>query len=223
MVEKEERSPTQMLAALVAAREAEGTRVARVLHNEVGQLLSVVGLQLDVLKHDLQARVPEIAARTAEIQQLLERAITQVRGLSSELNPAIVERGGLQFALERLCGKYRDKFKGSLRLQYDQTIRVPLAAGNAIYKICELALENAVTHAKATQIEVLARPADGGTTVEIRDNGCGFEPQQVSVKSSGLGLILMAHHGLQGGVQYTLKSTTGKGTVIKIHLRAPDK
>ncbi len=213
-----------MLIALVTSREMEGTRVARVLHDEVGQVLSAVGLQLDVLKLDMQGRIPEIASRTAEIQQLLERAITQVRGLSYELNPAIVERAGLQFALERLCDKYRDMFKGNLRLLYDQSIRVPLAAGNAIYKICEQALENAVTHSQATQIEVLARPASGGTIVEIRDNGCGFDPERLDSKSSGLGLILMAHHGLQAGVQYILKSARGKGTVVKIQYSgAPGK
>src|SRR5258706_14403153 len=144
-----------MLISLVTSREQDGTRGARVLHDEVGQVLSAVGLQLDVLRLDLQDKVPEIMARTAEIQQMLELAITQVRGLSFELNPAIVERAGLQFAMERLCGKYRDQFRGNLRLQYDQGIRVPLAAGNAIYKISELALENALVHAQATMIEVV--------------------------------------------------------------------
>lgn len=222
-MEQEKHSATQMLIALVTSREVEGSRAARILHDEVGQLLSAVGLQLDVLKFDMQGRVPEISARTAEIQEILERAITVVRGLSYELNPAIVERAGLQFAMERLCGKYRGLFRGHLRLLYDPTIRVPLAAGNAIYKITELALENAVTHASATEIEVLARPVAGGTTVEIRDNGRGFDPKILTPKSSGIGLILMAHHGRQAGVQYRLKSATGKGTCIKTHFRAPDK
>ena len=212
-----------MLIALVTSREVEGTRAARILHDEVGQVLSAVGLQLDVLRLDLQDRVPEITARTGEIQQMLELAITQVRGLSYELNPAIVERAGLQFAMERLCGRFRDIFSGNLRLLYDQSIRVPLTAGNAIYKISELALENAVSHAEATQIEVLARPASGGITVEVRDNGQGFDPEKVNPESFGLGLMLMAHHGLQSGVQYSLKSLPGKGTVVRMHYRTPNR
>lgn len=212
-----------MLIALVTARELEGTRVAQILHDEVGQVLSAVGLHLDVLRLDMQDRVPEITVRTAEIQQMLELAITQVRGLSYELNPAIVERAGLQFALERLCGKYREMFSGSLRLLYDNAIRVPLTVGNAIYKISELALENAVAHAQATQIEVLARPASGGTTVDIRDNGRGFDPEKLNPESSGLGLMLMGHHGLQSGVQFKLKSSPRIGTVVKIHYRTPSK
>ena len=212
-----------MFIALAASRELEGARVARILHDEVGQVLSAVGLHLDVLRLDLQDRVPEITARTGEIQQMLELAMTQVRGLSYELNPAIVERAGLQFALERLCGKYRETFRGNLRLQYDNAIRVPLTVGNAIYKISELALENAVAHARATQIEVVARPANSGTTVEIRDNGRGFDPEKLNPESSGLGLMLMEHHGLQPGVQFKLKSSPGIGTVVKIHYRTPNK
>ena len=208
-----------MLIALVTSREMQGTRVARVLHDEVGQILSAVGLQLDVLKLDMQDRVPEISGRTAEIQQLLERAITQVRGLSYELNPAIVERAGLQFALERLCEKCRDEFKGNLRLKYDHSIRVPLAAGNAIYRIFEGALENAVRHSQATKIDVLARLTGTGPAFEIRDNGRGFDPENIDPDSAGLGLILMTHHGLQAGLQYTLRSGIGKGTVIRIHIR----
>ena len=222
-MEKNERSPAQMLIALLTSRELEGTRVARVLHDEVGQVLSAVGLQLAVLRLDLEDRVPEIGLRTGEIQQMLERAMTQVRGLSYELNPAIVEKAGLQFALERLCGKYREMFNGSLRLRYDNAIRVPPAAGNAIYKICELAVENAVAHSRATKIEIQARPASGGTMVDIRDNGCGFDPEKLNPDSSGLGLMMMEHHGLQPGVQFKLKSSPGIGTVVKIHYRTPVK
>ncbi len=212
-----------MLIAMVTSREQDGARAARVLHDEVGQVLSAVGLQLDVLRMDFQARVPEITARTAEIQEMLERAMTQVRGLSYELNPAIVERAGLQFAMERLCSKYRDQFKGTLRLTYDHSIRAPFTVGNAIYKICELALDNAVAHSVATQIEVVARPSARGATVEVRDNGKGFNTENLPPESSGMGLMLMAHHALQAGVQRKLKSVPGKGTTVKIIYRTTVK
>jgi signal transduction histidine kinase len=222
-VNKEDRTAAQVLIAIVASNEMQGTRVSRVLHDEVGQILSAVGLQLGVLKLDLQDRIPEIGQRTAEIQQMLERAITQVRGLSYELNPAIVERAGLQFALERLCDKYRGVFTGNLHLQYGPNIRVPLSAGNAVYRISEQALQNAVTHSQAARIEVLASHVDGGTTFEIRDNGCGFDPKKLNPNSARLGLTLMAHHGLRAGIQYTLSSGIGKGTVVKVHVPTEDQ
>ena len=66
---------TRMLVSTINAREMESDRVSRTLHDEVGQVLSAVGLQLDVLKLDFQDRIPEIAERTVEIQKMLDRAV----------------------------------------------------------------------------------------------------------------------------------------------------
>ena len=143
--------------------------------------------------------------------------------MSYELNPAIVERAGLQFAMERLCGKFRDQFNGVLRLQYDPTVRIPLPAGNAIHKITELALDNALTHAHAKQIDVLVKAGRGAARVEIRDNGKGFDSKNPGPKSIGLGLMLMEHHAQRSGVQYTLSSAPGKGTIVRIRHTAARK
>src|SRR6185295_11298799 len=96
---------TRMLVSTINAREVESDRVSRTLHDEVGQVLSAVGLQLDVLRLDFQKQAPEIAPRTIEIQKMLDLAMSQVRTLSYDLNPAVVERVGLQNALDRLVGR----------------------------------------------------------------------------------------------------------------------
>src|SRR5438874_2170620 len=97
------------LAAL-DRQQTERGRLARRLHDEAAQILSGAGLQLDILKMDLQEQVPGISGRTAEIQDLLERVVTQIRELSYELNPDIADRAGLQPALELLAGRYRHSF-----------------------------------------------------------------------------------------------------------------
>ena len=130
-MEDPQRSPAQALLDLVHAQEAEVARIARVLHDEVSQVLSAVGLQLDVLRMDYQASAPELAARTAEIQQMLEVAINQVRDLSHDLNPSIVERAGLQFALSRLVGRCRKPGEAPIRLLYDSTVRLPQPSPSA--------------------------------------------------------------------------------------------
>src|SRR5208283_2411978 len=79
------------LVALINERQREMTRVSRVLHDSVGQVLSAVGLQLDVMRMDFERAAPGIVARTAEIQQMLEAVIGELRELSYELNPSIVE------------------------------------------------------------------------------------------------------------------------------------
>lgn len=216
----EGRSLQQMLVSLVHDRETEMARVARILHDDVGQVLSAIGLQLDVLRMDFSAEAPGIADRVAEIQRLLESAIDRVRDLSFELNPATVERAGLQFALERLIGRARDGYAGTLRLLYDSSVRLPLTAAMGAYRIVEFAIDNAVRHSGATQIEVLARPSGAGFAIEVRDNGAGFAPEAPAQDSLGLGLMFMDLHARRAALELVVDSRPGRGTIIRIYHRA---
>ena len=214
---------TRMLVSTINAREVESNRVSRTLHDEVGQVLSAVGLQLDVLKLDFQNAAPELVGRVNEIQELLDQAMRRVRTLSYDLNPAVVERAGLQFALDRLVGRYRDRYAGSLRFLFHPAARVPLPVGNAWYKITEHALENSVKHASAPRIEVQVKPGSNATYVlEIRDNGVGFSLMDAKIRSSGLGLLLMEHYAAQAAVDLTVKSTPGKGTIVRTSCKIAD-
>jgi len=215
------RSLADMLATMVEYRENELARVSRLLHDEVGQVLSAVGLHLEALRLDFESRAPEIAGRTAEIQGILEQAVALVRNLSYELNPAIVERAGLAFALDRLAGRLRGKFKGTLRLLHEPNAHVPAPAGTAFYKIAELAVENAIIHSDCTLIEVLVRRTKAGVALEVRDNGKGFNVQAACEEQAGLGLTLMEHYGREAGLQYSIESTLGKGTTVRAALPSP--
>jgi signal transduction histidine kinase len=214
MVESQ-RFLTRMLVSAINAREQESDRVSRRLHDEVGQVLSAVGLQLDALKLEFQERVPEIVEATQNIQGMLEQAMKEVRALSYDLNPAVVERVGLQYAMDRLVGRFRDRFSGSLRFLYDSSVRLPLDIANAWYKITEHALDNAVQHANATKIEVHVRPTGKAMILEIRDNGAGFSVSDVKAKSAGLGLLLMEHYATQADLDLQQTSEPGRGTVIR--------
>jgi signal transduction histidine kinase len=205
----------RMIVSMINAREVESNRVSRLLHDEVGQVLSAVGLQLDVLKLDFREQLPEIVERIHEIQKMLDQAVTQVRALSYDLNPAVVERAGLQPALDRLVGRMRGEFSGSIRFLFDTSVRVPLQIANAWYKIAELALENAVKHSGAAKIEIHVKSAQKSTAMEIRDNGSGFSIVEAKLKPVGLGLLLMEHYSTQAPVVIDIKSTPGKGTIVR--------
>lgn len=204
-----------MIVSIINARDIESNRVSRLLHDDVGQVLTGVGLLLDVLKLDFRDQVPELVDRVNEIQKSLDHAVRQVRSLSYDLNPSVVERAGLQMALDRLIGRYRERFTGSLRYLYDSSVRVPISIGNAWYKIAELALENAITHAGATRIEVHIHRAQNKVMIEIRDNGKGFSPLEVKINPKGLGLLLIEHYAAQTPMEVDIKSASGKGTVIR--------
>jgi signal transduction histidine kinase len=216
---------TRMLVSAINAREQESDRVSRILHDEVGQVLSAVGLQLDALKLDYQDQVPDIVASTNKVQAMLEQAMSEVRALSYDLNPAVVERVGLQFALDRLIGRFRNRFPGSLRFLFDSSVRVPLNVGNAWYKIAEHAIENAIRHSQAGKIEVHVRPTAKSIALEVRDNGLGFSLLDAKLQSAGLGLLLMEHYAAQTGLDLQIVTEPGKGTSVKscYEVTAPQK
>lgn len=217
----EGRSLANMLVAVLQAREAEAARVSRVLHDEVGQVLSAVGLQLTVLRMDHQQELPALTARTQEIQDLLERAVTKIRSLSYELHSAVVERAGLSFAMDRLMGQFRTHYTGTLRAQIDPQVHVPLPVGNVFYTIAERALDNAVRHAQAHEIQCRLKRAANHATLEIRDNGVGFSIQNIAEKPVGLGLLLMRFDAQRAGVELTVRSEPGGGTLVRAIYRQP--
>ena len=205
----------RMIVSTINAREVESNRVSRFLHDEVGQVLTAVGLQMDVLKLDFRAQLPEITERIHEIQKVLDQAVQQVRALSYELNPGIVERAGLHSALDRLIGRFRERFAGSIRFLFDSSARIPIAAGNAWYKIAELALDNAIKHSGATSIEVHVKSTPRAAILEIRDNGAGFSLMDAKLKPAGLGLLLIEHYATQAPITIDMQTASGKGTLVR--------
>jgi signal transduction histidine kinase len=204
----------RLIVSTINAQEVESNRVSRLLHDEVGQVLTAVGFMLHVLKLDYKTQ-PDLIERLTEIQTVLDKTVQQVRSLSYDLNPSIVERAGLQMALDRLIGRYREKFAGSIRYLYDSSVRVPLPVGNSWYKIAELALENSIRHASAGRIEVHVKRSQKDLTLEVRDNGKGFSPEEASQSPKGIGLLMMEHYSSQAPISVSLKSTPGKGTSVR--------
>ncbi|MCX6623744.1 MAG: histidine kinase [Acidobacteria bacterium] len=205
-----------LLIGLINKQEVQLHRVSRILHDDVGQVLSAVGFQLDALRYDLQQQTPELAPRIPEIQDILEQAMEHVRDLSYELHPGIVEKAGLQAALDRLAGRFRSPASGSIRMMFDASLRLPLPVANAFYKVAEVGLSNVARHAVATQTEVLVKASGKGASLEIRDNGIGFDVAEARKRHAGLGLALLDYYSREGGLRLSLKSETGKGTILKI-------
>src|ERR1700676_2911105 len=144
----------QMLFAAINEHEAALGRVSRLLHDDVSQVLSAVGLQLDAMRMDFREQAPGIDDRATEIQTMLEQVIEQLRDISNELNPSIVERAGLQFALDRLIGKARKNFSGTLRLHFDPATHVPTTVAKIFYKIGECAVQNALARPECSVIDI---------------------------------------------------------------------
>jgi len=208
----------KMLFAAINEHEAVLARVSRLLHDDVSQILSAVGLQLDALRMDFRKQSPGVDSRAAEIQELLEQAIEQLRDISNELNPSIVERAGLQFALDRLAGTVRANFPGTLRLHFDGSLRVPTVLAKAFYKMTECALETAIAAPGCSLIDIFVKRSHGEYVLEITDNGSA---NAADPDSEPLRRLLMDYYASKHHVTLKIQRTPGKGSLIRASFPLP--
>jgi signal transduction histidine kinase len=197
------------------AQEFERTMVSRFLHDSVGQNLTALGLQLDLIRMDLESISPDTCNRIGDIQKLLEEMMGSVREYSYELNPSTVERAGLRPALDRLAGRIRMRFPGVLRVNVDPSLKLDPKLASTLYQILQEGVENAVQHSGCSTIEIAVKSTRTGTVLEVRDNGRGFDPADLVSGRRGLGLLSMEHYAAQAGLELTITSTRETGTTVR--------
>ena len=197
------------------AQEFERAMVSRFLHDSMGQNLTALGLQLDLIRMDMESASPDTCQRIGGIQKLLEEMMESVREYSYELNPSMVERAGLRPALDRLAGRIRTRFPGTLRLNVDPSLRLEPKLASALYQILQEGVENAVQHSGCSAIEIAVKSTRTGTVVEVRDNGRGFDPADLVSGRRGLGLLSMEHYAAQAGLELVITSTRETGTTVR--------
>ncbi|HUP03531.1 MAG TPA: ATP-binding protein [Bryobacteraceae bacterium] len=210
-----ERELRHTVLGALKAQEFERRMFAKFLHDKVGQNLTALGLQLDLVRMDMQPVSPETAHRVEEIQHLLEGMMEEVREYSYELNPSAVERAGLRSALDRLAGRVRTRFNGSLRVNVDPSLKLDPGVASAMFQIAQEAVENSVQHSSCSAIEIAVKSTRTGPAMEIRDNGRGFDPADIAGGRRGLGLLSMEHHAAQAGLDLSVKSGRGNGVTVR--------
>jgi len=198
------------------AMEYERKSASRFLHDSVGQNLTALGLQLDLMRMDLETISPEICGRIGELQKMLEEMMEAVREYSYELNPSTVERAGLRPALDRLAGRVRERFTGAVRINVDPSLKIDPKIASALYQIAQEAVENAVQHSSCSLIEIAVKSTRSGGFLEVRDNGRGFDPADLQGNFRGLGLLTMEHYAAQAGLDLSIASNRETGTTVRV-------
>ncbi len=215
---KTENDLRQTVLGALKSQEFERKMASKFLHDTVGQNLTALGMQLDLVRMDFEETSPEACARIGEIQKVLETIMEDVRDYSYELNPATVERAGLRPALDRLLTRMRERFNGSMRLNVDPFLKLDPNVAPALYQIAQEAIENAVQHAGCSSIEIAVKTTRNGPALEVRDNGRGFDPAEIASGTRGLGLLSMEHYAAQAGLNLTIESDRATGTAVRASL-----
>lgn len=200
------------LVAVVKERE----RLARELHDSVTQslysvtLLSEAGRQL-AEAGDL-SRVEGYLERLGEISQ---QALKEMRLLVYELRPLVLRREGLAGALQQRLDAVEKRAGVDARLLVDGEVELPAPVEEALYRIAQEALNNALKHAGASNVTVYVRGHNGHVELEVVDDGVGFDPDAAS-EDGGLGLTSMRERTETIGGEFKVASAPGEGTTVRV-------
>ncbi len=192
---------------VVNLQEEERAAISRELHDDVGQMLAYLTLQLERARR-LNPKL--VAGALQEVKMSLTETISQVRDISHRLRPPMLE-GGLLPALEELIRKLTSKGQ----ITYDlKCAMLPAESGElnlAIYRIVQEALTNVIRHSQASKVTIGLFQKDGQVHLEVKDNGIGFD---VSQATRTAGLTGMKERARSLGGRLVIQTATGSGTEI---------
>jgi len=180
-----------LLERLIDAQEDERKRIARELHDGVGQaLLSIlVGLKLISRLDDIAAA----RAKAEDLRSVAAETLEQVRLLSRELRPSVLDDLGLSVALERYGAEFPGRYPGiSVDVHCDLGERLPPALETALYRIFQEAMTNAARHSGCTTVSVLLTRRDGRVQAIVEDDGHGFDVAATRRARTSVGIHGMA-------------------------------
>jgi signal transduction histidine kinase len=214
-VELSERVARDALRRVMEAQELERRRLARELHDETGQALTSILLNLRTLEEAAGGDDARAAART--VRELVTGTLHDVRRLAVELRPKALDDFGLVPALERLTETFAEQT--SMTIDFEPALpdeRLPAEVETTLYRIVQESLTNVVKHAQARRVSVLLTRKPGAVVVVVEDDGRGFDPEQA--REDGFGLVGMRERIalLDGRLQIESSQEGGTTLVVEV-------
>jgi signal transduction histidine kinase len=207
----------QLSNALQAIREEERRRVARELHDDLGQLLATLRMDVALLWQQAIETVPALQLAT-HMDQLIATSISSLRRIATNLRPKALDEGGLYFALRSLLKEYSARYAIACQLQAEEPALVlDDRKSTAIFRIIQESLTNIALHAQASIVKVSLHRNNGVFFITIHDNGCGISKADMH-KANSSGLVGMRErvHDMEGTM--AVAGVPGRGTTIRIKL-----
>lgn len=202
---------------LQKVREEERAHIAREIHDELGQQLTVLKMDVAWLNKKIDAAEESpLKIKMKELLSMLDGTVKTVRRISSELRPSLLDDMGLFAAMEWHLEDFskRTGLETSL-LAGKEPEKLPDTIKTGLYRIFQESLTNVARHANATKVIVKAEIKDKAMVLSIEDNGAGFDTSNVKSKKT-LGILGMQERSSMMGGDYSITTTPGKGTIIVV-------
>lgn len=195
-------------------REEERKIIARELHDDLGQMATVLKIDIRSLKNSLVNSSIQILEKVNHTLETVDTLIYKIRKISHELRPSLLDNLGLQSALKSHCLDF-EKNTGISCFFYNETLdeRLPQDFETALFRICQESLTNIMRHADASEVVVVLSKNDNDIVLKITDNGKGF---CITTKNNTLGLVGITERAASIKSNLTIESAIGAGTTITV-------
>lgn len=212
-----------LVQRLQIAQEDERARVSRQIHDELGQMLTGLKLDLSWLERRLSEprmdlKPNALLDRTVEASVLIDQTIAVVHRLASELRPGALDHLGLAAALAQRARQFRQRSGIACTLEVSESLpALPPEVADDLFYMCQEALTNVARHARATQVRLHLGVEDGYVQMNVEDNGIGIDPE-VAVAQHSLGLLGMRERALHCGGTVRFEAASPRGTVVAVRV-----
>jgi two-component system, NarL family, sensor histidine kinase UhpB len=207
-VESERRDSARMA---LAAQEAERLRVARELHDEIGQALTAIALRAE----HAAGQAPAESEALIDIAETIKASLDDVRAIARELRPEALDDLGLVNALIALCSRVGRQ--GTLQVRREFEAGLPQLNPDVelvIYRVAQEALTNVLRHSQAAQVTVSLRRQDANVVLEVADDGCAINEGL----NEGSGIAGMRERAMLVGAELQIAAAAGKGVAVKLRI-----
>lgn len=208
----------QLSRRLIEIQEAERRHLARELHDEIGQVLTATKMHLQSAA--LHPEPDRIAGQFQDAVALIDNLFVQIRSLSLDLRPPLLDDLGLERALHWLTERQQARASTPrIILHTDASMaRCDPAIETSCFRIAQEALTNVIRHAQANTVTLTLEEENGALRLSVRDDGCGFDTEAARLRAErhgNLGLIGMQERLILVGGAFTLRSAPGRGTLVE--------
>jgi len=207
---------------LIEAQEQERTRIAREIHDDIGQRLALLSVEIQQMKEIVPNSVAELRNRIEDLEKRTWEISTDAQSLSHELHSSRLEYLGIFSAMKSFCKEFSDKHK--VEVIFDNQgdpLTLPPEISVCLFRIVQESLHNALKHSGVRRFEVTLQGSPAEIQLTVRDSGAGFDPE-LSMTTQGLGLISMRERVklVKGTISITSRPLSGTEVNVRIPLPA---